>query len=185
MADFILASGSKARYRLLNSIGYFPEVQVSDIDETRLVGETPYQYVARVSALKATAIAQKNPGKVVLAADTIAVLGNRLIGKAKDAEEALEVLTALSGRRHYVLTGVCLIDKTSKKHQKVVKTIIKVKHLTEAEKKDYIQRNEWQGVAGYFIEGMFGSFVQYLGGSFSSVVGLPLCETANLLKNFL
>ena len=185
MADFILASGSKARYRLRNSIGYFPEVQVSDIDETRLPGETPYQYVARVSSLKAMAVAQKNPGRVVLAADTIAVLGNRLIGKSKNAEEALEVLNTLSGRRHYVLTGVCLIDRNGKKHQKVVKTIIKVKRLTEAEKQAYVQSNEWQGVAGYFIEGLFGSCVQYLGGSFSSVVGLPLCETATLLKNFL
>ena len=108
-----------------------------------------------------------------------------MIGKAKNAEEALEVLTALSGRRHYVLTGVCLIDTNGKKHQKVVKTIVKVKRLTEAEKQAYIRSNEWQGVAGYFIEGLFGSYVQYLGGSFSSVVGLPLCETANLLKNFL
>ena len=185
MADFILASGSTARYRLLKSIGYTPEVQVSDIDETRLPGEAPHRYVARVCALKAAAVAKNNPGKVILAADTIAVLGDKLIGKSQNEQQALNVLNMLSGRRHFVLTGVCLIDKTGKKHQKVVKTTIKVKRLTEAEKKALLASGEWRGVAGYFIEGLFGSYVQYISGSFSSVVGLPLYEAANLLKAYL
>lgn len=180
--DFILASQSPQRKSLLLQIGYEPQdIMPADIDETPFRGEKPSQYVKRMACEKATSVAKNNPQRVVLASDTIIVVGRRIVQKAKSDDEQREVMTMLSGRTHRVLTGVCVIGKTGKVAVRLNVNKIKMKRLSKNEIEDYVASHEWQGCAGYRIEGLMGGFVEQLIGSYSGVVGLPLYEARNLL----
>lgn len=180
--DFILASASPQRRRLLEQIGYTPKQVVSaDIDESCKSHERPLPYVKRMAKEKALAVAAQNPHENVLASDTIVTVGLRVIHKSKTPEEQTEVMRLLSGRNHKVITAVCLVDKNGKIRERCVTTRIKMKHLNAGEVKAYVDSNEWVGVCGYKIEGLLAGYVQNLVGSFSGVVGLPLFETRNLL----
>ena len=180
--DFILASQSPQRRALLQQIGFEPsEIMPADIDETPQQREKPGQYVKRMAKEKALAVAHKNQGKVVLASDTIIVVGNRIIQKAHSDDEQRQVMELLSGKSHRVLTGVCVIDKKGKLSLKLNVNKIKMKRLSDEEIREYVSSHEWQGCAGYKIEGLMGGFVEKLIGSYSGVVGLPLYEARNLL----
>lgn len=181
--DFILASGSPDRYKLLEQVGFLPkEVKPANIDETRLKYEKPLPYVKRMALEKAKAAAKENPNENVLAADTIVSAGLRIIQKSKDDSEQETVMRLLSGRNHKVISAVCLIDKNGKITQRCVTTRIAMKRLSEEEIENYISSKEWVGVCGYRIDGLLGCYVKNMVGSFSGVVGLPLYETINLLK---
>lgn len=181
--DFILASGSPQRRALLENIGFIPKkIQSADIDESHLKDEKPLPYIKRIAKAKAQAIANLCPNENILSADTIIVVGQRIIQKSPDDATQTKVMQLLSGRTHRVITSVCLIDKNGKSHQRTVTTKIVMKHLTDAEIQEYIQKGEWHGVAGYKIEGMLAGYVKKIIGSYSSVVGLPLYETKNLLN---
>lgn len=181
--DFILASGSPDRYKLLEQVGFLPkEVKPANIDETRLKHEKPLPYVKRMALEKAKAAAKENPNENVLAADTIVSAGLRIIQKSKDDAEQETVMRLLSGRNHKVISAVCLIDKNGKITQRCVTTRIAMKRLSEEEIESYISSKEWVGVCGYRIDGLLGCYVKNMVGSFSGVVGLPLYETINLLK---
>lgn len=180
--DFILASASPQRRRLLEQIGYMPkEIVSADIDESCLPHERPLPYVKRMARQKALAVAAQHPGENILASDTIVTVGLRILHKSQTPEEQTNVMRLLSGRNHKVISAVCLIDKNGKISERCVMTRIAMKHLTEGEIKDYVASKEWVGVCGYKIEGLLAGFVENMVGSFSGVVGLPLFETRNLL----
>lgn len=180
--DFILASGSPQRLRLLEQIDYKPKkIHPADINEDCLLHEKPLPYVKRMALEKAKAVAQIYPNENILASDTIVTVGLRILHKSKNAEEQTQVMRLLSGRNHKVISAVCLIDKNGKISQRTVTTRICMKKLSEEEIISYVNSNEWVGVCGYKIEGLLAGFVKNMIGSFSGVVGLPLYETKNLL----
>ncbi len=180
--DFILASASPQRRRLLEQIGFAPkEVMSADIDEAELPHERPLPYVRRMARQKAEAVALLKKGENILASDTIITVGLRIVHKAKSPKEQEDVMRLLSGRNHKVITAVCLIDKNGKLTDRIVTTRISMKRLSEKEIKEYVASNEWVGVCGYKIEGLLAGYVRQMVGSFTGVVGLPLYETRNLI----
>lgn len=181
--DFILASGSPQRIGLLRQIGYEPKkIQPADINENCLLHEMPLPYVRRMALEKAKHVALLYPNENILACDTIVAVGQRILHKAKDAEEQLAYLKLLSGRNHKVISSVCLIAKNGKISQRTVTTKITMKVLSDEDLAEYIACGEWKGVCGYKIEGRLAGYVIKMVGSYSGVVGLPLYETMNLLK---
>lgn len=182
--DFILASGSPQRRRLLEQIGVTPKmVHPADIDESVLKNEKPLPYIRRIARAKAEAVARQFPNENILSADTVIVAGLKIIQKSHSDEEQTAVMNLLSGRTHRVITSVCLIDKNGKTSQKTVTTKIVMKHLSRQEISSYVTSGEWHGVCGYKIEGLLAGFVKQIIGSYSGVVGLPLYETKNLLNS--
>lgn len=180
--DFILASGSPQRRSLLEQIGYIPkQICPANIDEQSLPNEKPLPYIKRIARQKAEAVSKLYPNENILSADTIIVAGQKIIQKSHNSTEQTEVMNLLSGRTHRVITSVCLISKTGRISQKTVTTKIVMKHLTKDEIETYVSSNEWNGVAGYKIEGLLGGYVKKIIGSYTGVVGLPLYETKNLL----
>ena len=177
----ILASASKARLELLESVGISPDkILNTNIDETPRNSEKPLDYVSRIALEKNKAV-KKKKSEIVLTADTVVALGRRIIQKPNDKEEALYFLNLLSGRRHKVYTSICIFSK-EKFYQKNVTTILKMKRLSEDEKKCYLLSDEWKGKAGgYSIQGAASYFFPFISGSYSNVVGLPLTETVGML----
>ncbi|MBL6459229.1 septum formation protein Maf [Belnapia sp. T6] len=180
----MLASASPRRLELLARIGIVPNrVLPTDTDETPLKAELPRQLAARLAAAKAEAAAAAAPDSLVLAADTVVGVGRRILGKPVDAAEARRFLTLLSGRRHHVYTGVALRSPDGTTRTRLVDTVLAFQRLTEAQIADYVAGEEWRGKAGgYAIQGRAEVFVRFLSGSHSNVVGLPLFETAQLLR---
>ncbi|MBL3575743.1 Maf family protein [Rhodovulum sulfidophilum] len=178
----ILGSQSPRRKQLLAQIGVIPDdVRPADIDETPHRGELPRPYCIRLAAEKARAVAAASD-ELVLSADTTVALGRRILGKPADAGEAAAFLYAMSGRRHRVVTAVAL-RLGDRIWERDVVTQVRMKQLTDAEINAYLASGEWQGKAGgYGIQGRAGAFVPWIGGSFTAVVGLPLAETATLLR---
>ncbi|MEL7491333.1 MAG: Maf family nucleotide pyrophosphatase [Pseudomonadota bacterium] len=179
----ILASASPRRLALLRQIGVAPDETVpADIDETPLKNELPRDYAKRLAIEKADYVANQRPGAFVLGADTAVACGRRILPKAEDAETARSCLALLSGRSHRVWTGVALArdDVIS---VRIVETRVKVRRLSAAATDAYIASGEWEGKAGgYAIQGLFAAHVISIIGSYSSVVGLPLYETSNLIE---
>lgn len=185
MAGFILASASPRRLELLKQIGCVPDaVFPGNVDETPLKAELPDKYVLRVAGAKAHAVAAAHPGRIVLAADTAACCGRRILPKAETEAEARQCLKLLSGRRHRVYTGVALVDAKGGEHVRLAVSQVKFKRLTKQEIDAYVASGEWRGKAGgYAIQGRAAAFIPWISGSFDNVVGLPLCEVAQLLAN--
>lgn len=181
---FILASSSPRRQELLASLSLIPDEIISpQVDETPLKGESPREYVKRVALLKARAVHSQVPKAYVLAADTIVEMGRKIILKAQNREEATLILKRLSGRRHRVYTGVCILSPEGKEAYKVVLTRLSFKRLTPDELEEYLASGEWEGKAGaYAIQGQASKFVKFISGSYTNVMGLPLYETNCLLK---
>ena len=177
----ILASASKARLELLESVGITPDkILNTNIDETPRNSEKPLDYVSRI-ALEKNKSVKKKKIEIVLTADTVVALGRRILQKPNDEEEALHFLNLLSGRRHKVYTSICIFYK-EKYYQKNVKTTLKMKRLSDDEKKCYLLTDEWKGKAGgYSIQGAASYFFPFISGSYSNVVGLPLTETVGML----
>jgi len=182
-APLILASASPRRRELLAQIGCTPAaIDPADIDETPRPDELPLIYAGRLAEAKARTVAARHPGAVVLGADTVVACGRRILPKAEREEQARACLKLLSGRRHRVIGGVCVIGPDGKTRQRSVTTIVAFKRLSAREVDVYVASGEWQGKAGgYAIQGLAATFVRFLSGSYSNVVGLPLFETAALL----
>lgn len=181
-AHIILASASPRRKELLDQIKLSYRVNPVDLDETPLPNETPLDYVQRLAAEKSAAcVAQLGDNLPVLAADTAVVLGDLILGKPKDRDDALAMLRLLSGKMHRVYSAVSL---RGREHGQAVSiTEVTFRPLTEREIALYWQSGEPVDKAGsYAIQGMGGAFVELINGSFSGVVGLPLFETAELLS---
>lgn len=180
----ILASASPRRRVLLEQIGVTPaRIVAPDIDESAPPGELPRAHAGRLAQEKASAVAGENPGAYVLAADTVVACGRRILPKAEDEETARRCLELISGRAHRVYTGVALAGPKEQSRRRIVETRVRVKRLSAEEIADYLASGEWRGKAGgYAIQGLFAAHVVALIGSYTNVVGLPLYETANLLK---
>ena len=179
----VLASASPRRLDLLAQVGVAPDrVDPADIDETPLRDETPRRHALRLAVEKARAVAPRSPGAIVLAADTVVAVGRRILPKAETPEQAARCLKLLSGRNHKVLTGIAAIAPDGREASRLVETRVQFKHLSAQEQADYLAGGEWNGKAGgYGVQGVAGGFIIDLHGSYTSVVGLPLYETLNLL----
>lgn len=180
----VLASASPRRLDLLAQIGLVPgAVDPAELDETPLKAEMPAPHAARLAGEKARAVAARHPGCFVLAADTVVAAGRRILPKAEDERTARRCLNLLSGRRHRVHGGVCLLTPEGKALVRTVNTVVSFKVLDHDELEAYIASGEWHGKAGgYAIQGLAAMYVRAINGSYSNVVGLPLFETGNLLK---
>ncbi len=156
-------------------------VIAADIDERPRRDELPRPHAARLAAEKAAACAR--PGCFTLAADTVVAVGRRILGKPDTEADSRAFLTMLSGRRHHVLTAVTLIGPDGSLSHRVSDSSVVFNRLTAQELEAYLATGEWQGKAGgYAIQGRAAAFVRQIAGSYSGVVGLPLFETAQLLK---
>ena len=178
----ILGSGSPRRLELLSQLGITPyDVRPPDIDETPQKGELPRPYCVRIAREKAQAV-KADAHDVVLCADTTVALGRRILGKPESRDEADRFLRLLSGRRHRVITAVCL-RKGAQFWARDVVSLVRMKTLSDADIIGYLDTNDWQGKAGgYAIQGPAGALIPWISGSFTGIVGLPLAETANLLS---
>ena len=183
-ARLILASQSPRRKELLAQIGVYPDdIIPADISEIPFKKEIPLKLAARLASEKASSVALTAPDNWVLAADTVVACGRRILGKPENISEAERFLKLLSGRRHRVISGVCLITPNKKKIIKTIVTAVKFKLLSKEELESYLEAEEWNGKAGgYAIQGYAGTFVKWISGSYSNVVGLPLFETAGMLR---
>ena len=119
----------------------------------------------------------------MLAADTVVAAGRRILPKAETEAQARACLTLLSGRRHRVMTAVTLHAPDGRRAQRLAESVVGLARLTPAQLRAYLESGEWQGKAGgYAIQGQAAAFIRFLSGSYSNVVGLPLFETAQLLR---
>lgn len=185
----VLASGSPRRVALLQQIGIEPVALLpADIDEAPQRGESPRSHAVRLADEKAAASARtlaRRPdlaGATLIAADTVVSVGRRILPKCELMEEAEQCLRLLSGRAHRVHTAITLLTHSGARRRRLVESRVRFKRLSAAELESYLVSGEWRGKAGgYAIQGLAGAFVVKLIGSYSSVVGLPLYETASLL----
>ena len=180
----ILASASPRRQELLRSAGVPLRVVPSNADESFNDGELPEKHVLRLARAKAQEIAKKFPGRWILAADTEVVIDGQVLGKPKDPQEAGRMLRLLSGREHRVITGYCLLRSSGgKRKEGHVTTRVFFKALTAAEIRWYISTREpFDKAGGYAIQGQGAFMVKRIVGSYTNVVGLPLCEVIEALK---
>jgi nucleoside triphosphate pyrophosphatase len=181
--DLVLASASPRRRELLSQLGFVPDIiDPPEVDETPLRGELPLQYARRLAAAKAAAVLTRRPNAFVIGADTVVACGRRILPKAEDLETARGCLQFLSGRRHRVLGGICIVGPDGRQAGRVVTTLVAFKQLSRVEMDGYLASGEWQGKAGgYAIQGRAAAFIPWISGSYSNVVGLPLFETRALL----
>ncbi len=177
----MLASASPRRLALLAQIGVVPAAVVApEIDETPGKAELPRLLALRLARAKAAAVAADG---YVLAADTVVGCGRRVLPKAEDAGTARRCLELLSGRRHMVFTAVVVRAPDGRVAERVAESAVTFARLTEAQLRAYLDGGEWRGKAGgYAIQGLAAGYIRALSGSYSNVVGLPLFETAQLLR---
>jgi len=175
-----LASTSPRRREILQSLGVNFEIVKVETDERPLQGESAEELVLRLAIAKAHGA---DGADLVLGSDTVVVLDDRILGKPTDADDAVEMLLALSGRSHRVLTGVAL--KTPQGTRTVVSTTdVRFRKIDRDEAMRYWQSGEPSDKAGsYGIQGLGGMFVASINGSYSGVMGLPVFETVELLKS--
>lgn len=190
MPPLYLASGSPRRRELLTQIGVPFTALSAQIDENPLPDETPAAYVERLARGKAEAgmallaDSEGDSSPCVLGADTAVVLDGRILGKPIDEADALAMLSALSNREHEVLTAIAVLDNQNCE-TRVVRSLVRFRPIQVQEAQAYWASGEPQDKAGgYAIQGLAAIFVDGLHGSYSAVVGLPLCETAELLSRF-
>ena len=178
----ILGSGSIARKELLSSVGLIPDrVEIPNVDESAKPNESARLYVRRIASLKASSISCDKQSYLITA-DTTITVGKRFLIKTSNEIRAEQYLRLLSGRRHTVFTAFCV------KHNgltilKLVKTVLKMRLLTEEEIKAYIDSREWLGCAGaYSIQGRAKCFFPFVSGCYSNVIGLPLPSFIGVLR---
>lgn len=182
-----LASQSPRRRELLDQLGVAFDTVDAEIHEQRLPHEAPSDYVSRVAREKAGAgllALAARPDAIVLGADTDVVLDGEVLGKPRDAAHAAELLARLSGRAHRVITAVWLLSGGREEHRLSVSEV-RFAPLSAEDIAAYIATGEPFGKAGaYAVQGRGAAFIESLAGSYSGVMGLPLHETWQLLRNF-
>lgn len=184
--SLILASASTRRAQLLNQLGVPYEQKNPDINEDRLSGETPNEYVRRMAMQKTFAIASDHlkPGVVILAADTVVVVAGEPLGKPDGQADFERMMEMLSDQKHEVLTAVSM--KSDVRYDTFVSvTSVWFRALSQREIIAYWKTGEPADKAGgYAIQGFAGAFIRHIEGSYSGVVGLPLNETSLMLTDF-
>lgn len=182
----ILASSSQRRIELFKKLDLPFKIEKADIDEKPKPKETAYQMVKRLSFEKAKKISQKYPAGNcwIIAADTTVVLEKEILGKPKNKKEAIKMLQRLSGRSHWVFTGITILHpKTKKKITHVEKTKVFFRQLSFKEIVDYVNKNELMDKAGaYAAQEQAALFIKRIEGDFYNVVGLPICWLSSTLK---
>ena len=180
----ILASQSPRRKELMEKLNLSFTVRVADIDETADPNLSPREDVARLSRLKAEAIPHETED-MVLAADTIVVHGDRILGKPKNREDAKAMLQLLSGDRHQVMTGLTVLQGDKRiTHTEI--TDVYFRPLTEGEIDSYVASGDCDDKAGaYGIQSGAAPFVEKIHGDYYNVMGLPVCRLSLILKEFL
>jgi MAF protein len=182
VSKLILASASPRRLALLRQLGYDPQVQVADVDETAQAGELPERLAQRLARSKALVLAGSHPENLILAADTVVALAGQAFGKARDAAEAYAMYAKLGGKDHQVHTAVALLHD-GQVDELLHSSTVRLRSMSPQEMADYWASGEPADKAGaYAIQGLGAIFVEHLQGSFSGVMGLPLFETARLLS---
>ena len=183
--EIILASASPRRKEILQNTKLKFEIQKSDIEEVILENESPESMVVRLAYEKALDVATNNEDALVIGADTIVVIDDKILGKPKDKEEAFQMIELLSGKTHYVITGFALINLSLNK--KVVDCEISqvtFKKLSKDCIEDYIQTGESLDKAGaYGIQGYGGLLVKNIQGDYFNIVGLPISKISDCLKD--
>ena len=179
--SLILASSSPRRKEILEAMGIAFTIRTTDVDEALCDGESAADMVLRLAAAKAAAI-PVIAGQIVIGADTAVVLEEEFFGKPVDADDALRMLSRLSGRTHQVMTGLAVATPDGLERALSV-TDVRFRNIDPDEARRYWQSGEPQGKAGaYAIQGRGGVFVEAIMGSYTGVVGLPVFETARLLR---
>lgn len=183
-----LASQSPRRKQLLEQLGVAFETLQVEVPEIRRPGEAAEDYVSRVAREKASAglgmVRDRDGAAIVLGADTEVVFGDRVFGKPRDAEDAVAMLRALSGQTHRVISTVWCMDPAREQSETSISEV-RFADPGEPEISTYVATGEPFGKAGaYAIQGRAAAFIQHLSGSYSGVMGLPLHETARLLRQF-
>jgi septum formation protein len=183
MTNLVLASQSPRRKELLKVLGFPFKVIASAIDEIPKTGEDPETFVVRVAREKGIEVATRVTQSVVLSADTVVTIDGDILGKPSDAEDAARMLRQLSGRKHAVLTAICVIDQPNNRtFEGLDRTDVWFDELSEKQIHDYIQRENVMDKAGaYAIQGYAGVFIPKIEGNYFNVMGLPLPLTYQLL----
>ena len=183
-ADFVLASASPRRRELLAQLGLSFIVVPSKLQEINQSGMKPHVHATYFAEAKAKEVANHHPHQWVLGADTIVVLGQEILGKPADLTEASSMLSRLGGQSHRVITSICLANASMEVlESEWVETKVFMRILSGDDIEGYIRTGEPMDKAGaYGIQGIGGCLVQRIEGSYSNVVGLPLCETLELLR---
>ena len=181
----VLASASPRRRDLLSQSGRTFDVIPPEVDETVPSGTSPERTARLVAQRKARAVARGCPDAVVIGADTVVAVGTDVIGKPADRDDAIGILSRLSGSRHAVITGLCLIDTSSGREvTDSVTTWVTMRPMTREEVEAYVDSGEAYGKAGaYAIQETGDRYVDKVEGSFSNVVGLPMERVGELLQD--
>ncbi|GAA0240982.1 Maf family protein [Metaclostridioides mangenotii] len=184
--NIVLASASPRRKEILENYNVKFNIIKSEIDEVILGHESPVQAVVRLALEKGMDVASKNQGDLVIAADTIVVLDDTILGKPKDESDAYKTLNSLSGREHQVVTGISLINLAeNKKVVDYVVSKVKFKHLSDKVISDYLKTGEFQDKAGaYGVQGYGALLVDEIKGDYFNIVGLPISKLSDLLIKY-
>ncbi len=181
--SLVLASASLRRQELLRAAGIEFQVHPADIPEDQNPGERPREYARRLSREKAEKVATRFPGEFVLGADTIVMVGDEVLGKPENADDAERILRVLSGRRHLVTTAVTLIAPGKEPETRSLTTQVYFRPLAEDEIRAYVATGEPMDKAGaYAIQGGAALWVTRLEGDYSNVVGLPMPLVTEMLR---
>jgi septum formation protein len=186
LRPLVLASASPRRQQILEQLGLAFRVIPSGFDETLLPGETPAAHAERLALGKAAEVVAQlqraGEAACVLAADTIVVLGDEVLGKPRDDDDALRMLLGLSDQTHRVLTGVAVCAPNAPARSQVFSTDVRFRKLTRESASAYVASGEGRDKAGsYAIQGLGAGLVREISGSYTNVVGLPAAETLDLL----
>ena len=186
MKRIVLASASPRRKELLEQIGVRFEVEPTEYDEETTSSSEPRKMARELSLGKARAAARKHRKALIIAADTLVVLGGRVFGKPHTNAQAREMLRALNGRTHSVVTGFTILDTESGKVlSRSVETEVHMRKLTPKEIDSYVRTKEpLDKAGGYAIQGWGVVLVDRIEGDYSNVVGLPLSALAESLREF-
>jgi septum formation protein len=193
----ILASESEWRKELFAWLDLPFDVMPSNVDESIIEWDEPEEVVATLAAMKARAVAKQlneqrvfgaddEEGLLVVGADTVISIDGEIIGKPDNREHAKAVIQKLSGKKHEVWTGVCLINTDTNEHMvEVARTEVEFRPIGEEELERYLNTNEWQGKAGgYQIQGAIKPFIKDLKGSYTNVIGLPLLTLVDMFEQW-
>jgi septum formation protein len=182
MRPLVLASASPRRSELLRNAGIAFEVDPADIHEEPAGGEAPIDYAQRLARDKARAVFARHPDAVVLGADTVVVVDGHLLEKPANADDAARMLRLLSGRRHQVITGVCLLAADFERTEAEITQVAFVS-MSEQEIAEYVASGEPMDKAGaYGIQGIAARWVERIEGDYFNVVGLPVARVFRMLK---
>jgi len=189
----VLASASPRRQELLRNAGIPFVVHATDIPEVPEAGEAPRAVAERLAREKALAVFRQRPEDFVLGADTIVVVNSEILGKPRDVDDAARMLRLLSGRKHQVMTGVCLVGPQPGSENRKVKTgfedvrsettVVLMQTLSEADIRSYVSTSEPMDKAGaYAIQGKASRWISRIEGDYFNVVGLPVSLVYKMLQ---